>query len=167
MMKSTLVQVVAWCRQATSHYLGQCWSRSMLPYGITRPQWVKTYMLLHNQHPVTGTCVSNTWWRHGMEAFFTLLALCNRNPLVTSGFPTQRASPLVTSGFPTQRASPLVTSGFPSQRDSNVELSCFLHYQHKPLEQTVQSPMAWYTTRLMWNHSNDIPWKTCFNFYLL
>ena len=25
--KSRLVQVVAWCRQATSHYLSQCWSR--------------------------------------------------------------------------------------------------------------------------------------------
>ena len=23
--KSTLVQVMAWCRQATSHYLSQCW----------------------------------------------------------------------------------------------------------------------------------------------
>ena len=28
----TLVQVMAWCCQATSHYLSQCWPRSMLPY---------------------------------------------------------------------------------------------------------------------------------------
>ena len=34
--KSTLVQVMAWCRQATSHYLSQCWPRSMSPNGITR-----------------------------------------------------------------------------------------------------------------------------------
>ena len=39
--QSTLVQVMAWCRQATSHYLGQCWPRSLPPYGVTRPQWVK------------------------------------------------------------------------------------------------------------------------------
>ena len=39
--KSTLVQVMAWCRQATSHYLSQCWPRSLSPYGVTRPQWVK------------------------------------------------------------------------------------------------------------------------------
>ena len=39
--KSTLVQVMAWCRQATSHYLSQCWPSSMSPYGVTRPQWVK------------------------------------------------------------------------------------------------------------------------------
>ena len=39
--KSTLIQVMAWCRQATSHYLSQCWPRSMSPNGVTRPQWVK------------------------------------------------------------------------------------------------------------------------------
>ena len=39
--KSTLVQVMAWCRQATSHYLSQCWPRSMPPYRVPRPQWVK------------------------------------------------------------------------------------------------------------------------------
>ena len=39
--KSTLVQVMAWCRQATSHYLSQCWLRSVSPYGVIRPQWVK------------------------------------------------------------------------------------------------------------------------------
>ena len=38
--KSTLVQVMAWCRQATSHYLSQCWPISLSPYGVTRPQWV-------------------------------------------------------------------------------------------------------------------------------
>ena len=38
--KSTLVQVVAWCRQAASHYLSQCWPRSVSLYGVTRPQWV-------------------------------------------------------------------------------------------------------------------------------
>ena len=39
--ESTLVQVMAWCHQASSHYLNQCWILSMLPYGITRQQWVK------------------------------------------------------------------------------------------------------------------------------
>ena len=36
--QSTLVQVMAWCRQSTSHYLSQCWHRSLSPYGLTRPQ---------------------------------------------------------------------------------------------------------------------------------
>ena len=30
---STLVQVMAQCHQAASHYMSQCWSRSMSPYG--------------------------------------------------------------------------------------------------------------------------------------
>ena len=46
--KSTLVQVMAWCHQATSHYLNQCWPRSPMPYGITRPQWVNTLKLEQN-----------------------------------------------------------------------------------------------------------------------
>ena len=40
--KSTLVQVMAWCRQATSHYLSRCWLSSLLPYGVSRPQWVNS-----------------------------------------------------------------------------------------------------------------------------
>ena len=39
--KSTLVQVMAWCRQATSHYLSQCWPRSLSPYGVTTPNELK------------------------------------------------------------------------------------------------------------------------------
>ena len=37
--KSTLVQVMAWCHQATSHYLSQCWPRSLSPYGVIGPLW--------------------------------------------------------------------------------------------------------------------------------
>ena len=39
--KSTLVHVMAWCCQATNHYLSQCWPRSLTPYDVTRPQWVE------------------------------------------------------------------------------------------------------------------------------
>ena len=39
--KSALVLVMAWYCQATSHYLSQCWPRSLSPYGVTRPQWIK------------------------------------------------------------------------------------------------------------------------------
>ena len=51
-----LVQVMAWCRQATSHYLSQCWPRS-LSYGVTshngvtRPQWVKIDSIAHPFFP--------------------------------------------------------------------------------------------------------------------
>ena len=42
--KSTLVQEMAWCHQATSHYLSQCWPRFLSPYGVTRPQWVNSFV---------------------------------------------------------------------------------------------------------------------------
>ena len=58
--KSTLVQVMAWCRQATSHYLSQCWPKSLSPYGVTRPQWVNVFVLwsylLHCGHPNRCVC---------------------------------------------------------------------------------------------------------------
>ena len=44
--KSRLVQVMAWCCQATSHYLGQCWLSSLSSYGVTRPQWVNPQLHL-------------------------------------------------------------------------------------------------------------------------
>ena len=43
--KSTLVQVMAWRHQATSHYLNQYWLRYLTPYGVTRPQWLTMYMV--------------------------------------------------------------------------------------------------------------------------
>ena len=39
--KSSLAQIIAWCHQATSHYLNH-FTQIILPYGITRPQWVKS-----------------------------------------------------------------------------------------------------------------------------
>ena len=38
--KSKLVQLMAWWCQATSHYLSQCWHRSMLTYGVIRAEWM-------------------------------------------------------------------------------------------------------------------------------
>ena len=46
--QSTLVQVMAWCRQATSHYPSQYWPRSLSAYGVTRPQWVNKYLKTQN-----------------------------------------------------------------------------------------------------------------------
>ena len=32
---------MAWYHQATSHYISQCWTRSMSPYGVTRTELLK------------------------------------------------------------------------------------------------------------------------------
>ena len=46
--KSTLVEVMAWCRQATSHHLSPCWPRSLLTYDIIRPQWINNTNLSYS-----------------------------------------------------------------------------------------------------------------------
>ena len=38
---------MAWCHQATRHYLSQCWPRSMSPYGVIRPWWVNMFWPRH------------------------------------------------------------------------------------------------------------------------
>ena len=37
--ESTLVEVMAGCRQETSHYLNQCWPKSVSPYRVIGSQW--------------------------------------------------------------------------------------------------------------------------------
>ena len=47
--KSTLVEVMAWCRQATSLYMNQCWPSFMWPYGVTTSQWVEVCPLVYDK----------------------------------------------------------------------------------------------------------------------
>ena len=44
--------VMAWCRHPISHYLSQCWPKSVSPYGFIRPQWIKliTRTPIHLKH---------------------------------------------------------------------------------------------------------------------
>ena len=64
--QSTLVQVMAWCCQATSHYLSQCLPRSMSPNGITGPQWVKISLkwVPENSTDDNSTLVQVMAWCH-------------------------------------------------------------------------------------------------------
>ena len=52
--KSTLVNVMAWRRQAIRHYLSWCWPRFMSSYDVTRPRWaVSTIQYIpRNMHTV-------------------------------------------------------------------------------------------------------------------
>ena len=67
--QSTLFQVMAWCRQAPSHYLNQCWPSPMTPYGVTRPQWV--LKKLSNKH-VDGC----TWMRSHFQSVPRIIHTC-------------------------------------------------------------------------------------------
>ena len=40
---SLLVQVMTCCLMAPSHYLSQCWPRTVSPYGGVRPRWVNSW----------------------------------------------------------------------------------------------------------------------------
>ena len=86
---STLVQVMAWCSQATSHYLSQCWPRFMSPYGVIRPQWVKfarpsdTYLHQETRQAIIGSdngllpvrCL-NQWWLIVNQMFKNWIDIC-------------------------------------------------------------------------------------------
>ena len=84
--QSTLVPVMAWCRQAPSHYLSQCWPRSLSPYGVTRPQWVNALATRLFFQQIVWT---NNKTKHQRSV---LLALFEGYLPMTSGFPSQRAS---------------------------------------------------------------------------
>ena len=51
----TLFQVMIWCRQATSHYLSQCWQWPRSPYDVTRPQWIHMQNMAPAQLPTTNS----------------------------------------------------------------------------------------------------------------
>ena len=77
--KSTLVQVMAWCHQATSHCLSQCWLSSLSPYDVARPQWViieKTfrfrYSLYKNKKVIRSSYFYNGNSSTGMKASLLL-----------------------------------------------------------------------------------------------
>ena len=38
------------CCQAGGHYLNQCWPSSMMPYGVTRPQWVNLSLVHSSEY---------------------------------------------------------------------------------------------------------------------
>ena len=81
-----------------------------------------------NRSPAVHTA---TWWRHQMEAFFALLALCAGNSPVTGEFPSQR----------------------PVKRSFDV---FFYLPQNKRLSK--QSRRRWFETlsRSLWCHCNDL-----------
>ena len=71
--KSTLFQVMAWCRQATSHYLSQCWPSSMSPYVFNRPQWVNIDGLVL----WSSIFLALTHWCKGKVVHLKMLFLCS------------------------------------------------------------------------------------------
>ena len=45
--KSALILLMVWCPQAARYFLSQCWLKSMSPFGVTRPQWLKSILFAY------------------------------------------------------------------------------------------------------------------------
>ena len=73
---------MTWCHQVTSHYLNQCWPRSMIPYGITRPQWVnalsdmKSWQKYHTCYIMCGNInnCNNLHWQNAEPEEMVMLS---------------------------------------------------------------------------------------------
>ena len=106
---------MAWCRQASGQYLSQCWQtfcRHMMWKGHDEVFFVKKkghdelrhvfmfYFWSYYGEPYNVYKESlwhqlchqwpRTWWRHQMETFSALLAICAGNSPVPGEFPAQR-----------------------------------------------------------------------------
>ena len=81
--KSAMVQVMALPEAVlTQIFVAICVS-------VTKPQWFNSLLLKFTlkQRRKTGAA---PWWRHQMDTFSALLAICAGNSLVTGEFPAQR-----------------------------------------------------------------------------
>ena len=50
-----------------------------------------TKLSIWSSETAVNGCCQASWWRHDMEILSSLLALCEENPLVTGGLPSQIA----------------------------------------------------------------------------
>ena len=81
--KSILVQVMAWCHQSTSHYLSQCWFRSLSPYGITRPQWVDGLSPFQSAVIYIYAYIDLSHWIFSLYQWFLVFSLVTLKTLVS------------------------------------------------------------------------------------
>ena len=72
---------MAWCRQATSHCLSQCWPRYLSPSGVSRPRWDNkppTRTLESQEEHIIGTetCEVDNVFPNDDTLFLILNELC-------------------------------------------------------------------------------------------
>ena len=81
-LKSTLIQVMAWCHQAAFHYLNQCWLGSLMTYEATRPQWVKlkSFFVTFNWHIDPEAPRGSIWHHRYWTSLAQIMAWCLMAP---------------------------------------------------------------------------------------
>ena len=74
--KSTMVQVMIWCSQATNHYLSQCSSRSLWSFSVARLRQVKT--LSPNKMGDIKEAISNAFsFKETLDIFHNFATVCS------------------------------------------------------------------------------------------
>ena len=76
--RSTLVEVMTWCCQATSHNLSQCWPTYVSPYGVTRSQWGNVYfweIMLISLENICNETFHFQYFHQNLQVIFFFLSL--------------------------------------------------------------------------------------------
>ena len=100
--------------------------------------------------------VLDLWWHHCFGALFALLALCEGNPPITGGVPSQRANDMC-------RCYLFVRLSNPDSKVRGAHLGpvgprwapCWHHepcYQGSCWKCLFELPVIWDTTKFMWRH---------------
>ena len=139
---------MAWCCQATSHYLSQCWPSSLSPYGITRPQWVEmdvvtyscwdeSYSMLVKGAPNRGIILLHSRVPdHRIAVNFLHLPqllwhVQNCVAIIVLEFGWEQNDICITSTWITsERSLVLWVSGYPSNHDKILRLAPYLMWTH-------------------------------------
>ena len=99
--RSSLVMVMFFTCSAPSHYLNQCWVIVISFLTVKISYDIKTFVFIQEMRHLKCRlkmsaillmpwCI-NPWWRHQMETFSALLAICAVNSPGTGEFPAQRS----------------------------------------------------------------------------
>ena len=152
--KSTLVQVMAWCRQAASHYLSQCCPRSLSPYGVTRPQWVNAtscFVGMYFDNPEITPAAMGTHRFDGNDQEVRMIAIhySSVGQCMASDDDFILLSPTLSKGKRgTMELSPFLIHSFVC---SFVHPSIRLSRQNFAVTVT-QQPLGWFTpNQVLWN----------------
>ena len=78
---------MACCLTTPIYHLGRC---RLIIKGVLRHSQFHKNHEVNPHHVLAHHPGANAWWRHQMETFSALLALCEGNPPVTGGPPSQR-----------------------------------------------------------------------------
>ena len=131
---------MAWCHQATSHYPNQCWQSSMMPYGVTRPQWSYKY----------NEALS---WDYCAKIYWGMVILCFKDWSTKIQYGS-----LYWHGHDDviKWTNSPVTGEFPSKRPVTQSFDVFFDLCPKKKTVEKQSRRRWFETssRPLWRHCN-------------